>query len=201
MQQDWPTRSIMTRLACFAVMSLSAITLGACAALPDDAPIVEQLDNDTGATITRFGHPLELYRDTLVPHELGRFTFVAPFETNQAGSRELFLWVAVPVDSPPDADPPSVEVNGTALTLGKPGRDADFAGLRSTPYKLPTPWSSMYYYKIDASIVATLAGAHDLGVHVSEATRNGVVRTPFVLELGSETRLREFAARAQADSN
>jgi hypothetical protein len=185
----------MTRLVSFATLSLAAIMLGACAALPDDAPIVEQLDNDTGATITRFGHPLELYRDTLVPHALGRYTFVAPFETNQAGMRELYLWVAVPIDSPADAEPPSVEVNGKALMLGAPGRDAAFAGLRQSPYKLPTPWSSMYYYKIDAATVATLADARDLGVHVSEATRNGVVRTPFVLELGSENRLKEFAAR------
>jgi hypothetical protein len=185
----------MTRAARIATLSLAAIMLVACAALPDDAPILEQLDNDTGATVTRFGHPLELYRDTLVPHALGRYTFLAPFETNQAGKRELYLWVAVPIESPPDADPPSVEVDGKALTLGKPGRDADFAGLRQSPYKLPTPWSSMYYYKIDAATVATLAEARGLGVQVSEATRNGVVRTPFVVELGSETRLKDFAAR------
>ena len=141
-------------------MSLVAIILSACAALPDDAPIVEQLDSDTGATITRLGHPLELYRDTLVPHELGRFTFVAPFETNQAGKRELYLWLAVPIDSPPDSEPPSVEVNGKALTLAAPGRDADFAGLRHSPYKLPTPWSTMYYFKIDDAIAAKIGRAH-----------------------------------------
>jgi hypothetical protein len=185
----------MTRAARLATLSLAAIILGACAALPADAPVYEQLDAETGATITRLGHPVELYRDTLVPHGLGRFAFFAPFETNQMGTRELYLWIAVPVDSPADAEPPVVEVDGKALTLGAPGRAADFAGLRSSPYKLPTPWSSSYYWKIDAATVAALAQARTLGVQVSETTRNGPVRTPFVGEIGTDTPLKEFAAR------
>jgi hypothetical protein len=185
----------MTRVAGFATLSLVAFMLGGCAALPEDAPVVEQLDAETGATITRLGHPVELYRDTVVPHGLGRFAFVAPFETNQMGTRELYLWIAVPVESPPDAEPPAMTADGKPLPLGKPANSADFAGLRSSPYKLPTPWSSAFYYKIDASIVTTLAEARDLGLQVSETTRNGVVRTPFVGAIGADTPLKEFAAR------
>jgi hypothetical protein len=187
----------MTRLANFVGLSLIALTLGACAALPDDAPVVEQLDNETGTTVTRLGHPIELYRDTFVQDATGRFAFIGPFETNRMGTRELFLWLAAPIDSPADADPPTVEVNGTPLTLGPPGRAADLAGLRSSPYKIPTPWSSMYYYKIDGALLATLGEAHDLAIRVGESTKDGTIRTRFETKVDgdSNSRLREFVAR------
>ena len=146
----------MTRVKSFVGLSLAAFTLAGCAALPDDDAVVEQLDNETGATISRLGRPLELYRETFVQDSTGRFAFFGPFETNQMGTRELFLWLAVPIDSPADAEPPTVEVNGKPVTLGAAGRAADFAGLRTSPYKVPTPWSSMYYYKIELHGVGTL---------------------------------------------
>jgi hypothetical protein len=185
----------MTRVACFATLSLAALMLGACAALPDDAPVVEQLDPETGATVTRLGRPLELYRDTFTQDQTGRFAFVAPFETNQMGTRELYLWVAVPIESPRDAEPPAIEVNGKALALGAPARAADFAGLKQSPYKLPTPWSSTYYYKIDAPIVGLLGDARDLAVRVAEGTKDGTIRTSFASPVSADPRLKEFAAR------
>ena len=185
----------MTRVLRFTTVSLAALMVSACAALPDDAPVLEQLDPETGATVTRLGHPIELYRETFVKDATGRFAFVAPFETNQMGNRELFLWVAAPLESPADAAPPTVEVDGAPLMLGAPGRAADFAGLKQSPYKIPTPWSSMYYYKVDAGIMATVTGAHDLTVRVAESTKDGVVRTRFATQVGADSALREFAAR------
>ena len=175
--------------------SLVAISLGACAALPDDAPVVEQLDADTGATVARLGRPVELYRDTFVQDATGRFAFLGPFETNQMGTRALFLWLAVPIESPADAEPPTVEVNGKPLELGAPGRAADFAALKTSPYKIPTPWSSMYYYKIDAEIARTLGGAATLAVSVGESTKDGTIRTAFKNQIGGDPRLATFAAR------
>ena len=187
----------MTRVARFTTVSLTALMFSACAALPDDAPVVEQLDPDTGATVTRLGHPIELYRETFVKDATGRFAFVGPFETNQMGNRELFLWVAAPIESPANADPPTVEADGRALALGAPGRSADFAGLKQSPYRIPTPWSSMYYYKVDAAIMATVTGAHDLTVRVAEPTKDGVIRTRFATQVGADSALKEFAARQQ----
>lgn len=185
----------MTRVAGFAALSLAALMLAGCAALPDDAPVVEQLDAETGATITRLGHPVELYRETPVLDASGRFAFLAPFETNQMGTRDLYLWIAVPIESPPDAAPPSVTLDGNALTLAPPGRAADFAGLESSPYKLPTPWSSAYYYKVDAATIGRLGDAHDLAIAVAEPTKEGIVRTPFAAKAGADSPLKEFAAR------
>jgi hypothetical protein len=177
------------------MLALTAVMLGACASLPDDSAVVEQLDNDTGATITRLGRPIELYRETFRQDAAGRFAFLGPFETNQMGQRELFLWIALPVDAAESSDPPSIEVNGTALTLEPAGRGADFAGLKAAPYKIPTPWIAMYYYKIDAAVAAQLAEAHDLTIHVLESTKNGMVKTEYAAQIGADARLREFANR------
>jgi hypothetical protein len=125
----------------------------------------------------------------------GRFAFFAPFETNQMGTRDLYLWIAVPIESPPGAEAPGVAVNGTALTLASPGRAADFAGLRHSPYKLPTPWSSAYYFRIDAATVGLLADARSVSIEVAEATKEGTVRTPFATQVADDPRLREFASR------
>jgi len=176
-------------------MSLAALMLGACAALPDDSPVVEQLDPDTGATVTRLGRPVELYRDTFTQDQTGRFAFIAPFETNQMGARQLFLWIAVPIESPQDAEPPTIEVNGKALALGAPAHGADFAGLKQSPYKLPTPWSSAWYFKIDPSIVGTLGDARDIALRVAEGTKDGIMRTSFASQVSADPRLKEFAAR------
>jgi hypothetical protein len=169
--------------------------LGGCAALPDDAPVVEQLDTETGATVTRFGHPFELYREALVQDDAAnRFAFIGPFETNQMGQRELFLWVAVPVEPAPNVVP-TVEVNGKLLELGAPGRSADFAGLHKSPYKNPTPWSVMYYFKLDAAAAAELGDAADLRIDTLEPGKLAPVKAHFIGKVGADTRFKEFAAR------
>jgi hypothetical protein len=184
----------MTRPLGFIAMSLLALALGGCAALPDDSPVVEQLDAETGATVARLGRPIELYRENFVQDASGRFAFIGPFETNQMGNRELYLWVAVPIESPAGSEPPAVELDGNPLALGTPGRAADFAGLRSSPYKIPTPWSSMYYYKVDAALVSALGDARGVTVRVSEPAKEGTTRASFAAPIGTDPRLREFAA-------
>jgi hypothetical protein len=184
----------MTRPLRFIAISILALALGACAAVPNDSPVVEQLDAETGATVARIGRPLELFRETFAQDATARFAFIGPFETNQMGTRELYLWVAVPVESPAGSEPLTVEVDGQPVALGTPGRQADFAGLRTSPYKIPTPWSAMYYYKIDTALVGTLGEARSVTVRVSEAAKEGTVRTTFTAETGADPRLRDFAA-------
>jgi hypothetical protein len=73
-----------------AFVRLFTVLLAACAALPDDAPVVEQLDTETGNTIARLGRPIELYRETFTQDATSRFAFIGPFETNQMGKRDSF---------------------------------------------------------------------------------------------------------------
>ena len=169
--------------------------LGACASLPDDAPVVEQLEVETGVTVTRLGHPIELYRETFRQDAAGRFAFLGPFETNLMGSRESFLWISVPMEVTPALVVPVVEVDGVALALGAPGLAADFAGLHGVPYKIPTPWNAKYFFKIDATIIQRLAEAKTLTINVTENTGTGTIKTEFAAQVSGDARLREFAAR------
>jgi hypothetical protein len=203
MQQECLLDSIMTSRrgiqtawsqARFVLAIVAASLLASCAALPDDAPVVEQLDPETGVTIARLGKPIELYRETFLQDPAGRFAFLGPFETNLMGQRELFLWIAVPAE-PASNLVPTIEVNGTPLTLSEPGRSADFAGVHKSPYKIPTPWSAMFYFKIDAAVVAQLGDATQLAVRVIEPAKNGTVKTLFATEVAADPRLKEFVNR------
>jgi hypothetical protein len=172
--------------------SVATATFTGCAALPEDAPVMEQLDEQTGITIGRLGKPIELYRETFQRDPAGRFAFLAPFETNSMGRRELFLWVAIPVTIA-EGTQPDVELNGKALPLGIPVRSAEAAGLSSSPYRIPTPWSAMFYYRVDAELIAKLSEAGTLAVRVSEAAKEATVITVFAATV-ADTRLKEFAA-------
>jgi len=178
----------------FTLIAAAAALLGGCAALPDDAPIVEQLDTETGTTVTRLGHPVELYRETFLQESAGRFGFIGPFETNLMGQRELFVWLAVPIEPMPDAVP-TIEVNGTALTLGVPGRTADFAGLHKSPYKIPTPWSATYYFKVDEAVIAQLGEATAVSVRVVEPGKNGPIKALFAVKFTADPPFKDFITR------
>jgi hypothetical protein len=182
------------RSARIAFVALFTVLLAACATLPDDAPVVEQLDTDTGNTVARLGRPIELYRETFTQDATSRFAFIGPFETNQMGKRDLFLWVAVPIEPVPDSIP-SIEVNGAPLTFAASGRSADFAGVRKSPYKISTPWSAVYYFKASPDVIARLGDASDISVRVVETGKNGPVQSLFAAKVQGDGRLKEFASR------
>jgi hypothetical protein len=191
------SRSVLTTLFRgwrLVVVAAASSLLGACAALPDDASVAEQLEPETGTTVTRLGRPVELYRETFQKDPAGRFSFIGPFETNLMGKRELFVWLAVPIEPVSDSIP-VVEVNGTVLSLGSPGRSADFATLHGSPYKIPTPWSAMYYFKVDETVVARLGEATNIAVRVLEVGKDGPIKTLFAARIETDTRLKDFAAR------
>ena len=190
------SKTAMQRGRFLFVNLFAATLLAACAAVPDDAPVVEKLDTDTGLTVARLGRPVEMYRETFLKEASGRFSFIGPFETNQMGTRELFLWAAIPIELTEQDALPVIEVNGQPLVLGSPGRKPDFAGLTRSPYKIPTPWSSMYYYRVDQALVEKLGEAVDLTIRLTEPTRDGPVKTVFAVKLEpGDARLRDFANR------
>jgi len=169
--------------------------LAGCAALPDDAPYVEELDEDTGLTVARLGRPIELYRELFRKVQTERFGFIGPFETNQMGKRELFLWVATPHEGDNLPPPPKVTLDGKVLELGTPGRTPDFAGLLAPPYRIPTPWIASFYFRIDAATVEQLGAAQNVSVELTEDTRNGQVTAQYQAQVGDDPRLRAFSSR------
>lgn len=186
----------MTSRRGFALTVIATALLASCASVPDDAPVVEKLDQETGLTIVRLGRPVEVYRENLLRDPLGRFAFIAPFETNQMGTREVFLWISIPVELTEQSAPPVLEVNGNPLALGTPGRKPEFAGLMRSPYKIPTPWSAMFYYRADAALIDALGEAKSITLRIAEPKREGSVESTFSAELEpGDPRLRDFAAR------
>jgi hypothetical protein len=177
------------------LIALIVLALNACATLPTDQPVYEELDADTGVTIARIGKPVELYREAVPSVYTDRFAFLAPFETNQMGTRETFLWLAVPTDPTLAESVPTLDVDGSAIALGTPGRQPEFAGLAKSPYKVPAPWSVMYYFKADHELVARLGAARSLTIHMMEPTKNGPVEAQFTVTIVDDPRLKEFAAR------
>lgn len=183
----------MTRRRNFLLAAVVAC-LTACASMPDDAPVVEQLDEDTGLTVARLGKPLELYRENFRQDTAGKFAFFGPFETNQMGRRETYLWIALPLEKSDSPATPIVTVNGARLALGEPGRAADAAGLRKPPYKIPMSWIAMFYYRIDDATIATLGEARSIKVQITENVASGPLTTDYSSQLAGDTRLQDFAA-------
>ena len=163
-----------------ALFLLCASTLlAACAALPNDAPVVEQIDEETGVTIPRLGKPVELYQETISRAAFGRFGFLGPFETNQMGKREMFLMIALPLDEKSEPGTPELRVDGTELALGEMGRSPDFAGLKQSPYKLSTPWIALFYFRAGDDTIARLGKGGHITVRITEKTPRGPVDTEY----------------------
>jgi hypothetical protein len=177
------------------LLALLTTLLASCASLPNDDPVVEQLDDQTGLTIARLGKPLELYRETFRKETSGKFAFLGPFETNQQGKRELYLWVALPLEDPAADVTPVYLVNGKPLNLGTAGRDADSAGLRQSPYRIPTAWIAMFYYRVEHDVIAQLGEASSIRIQTVEETKAGPAKTNYSIDVGQDPRLRAFSSR------
>lgn len=154
------------RLACGLLSALlSGAWLSGCATLPDNA-VQERLDERTGTTVTALQRALELVSTAPRRGQSDPFAYLAPFETNRMGTREIYLWVAVPNESR-DVTAPQVELDGTPLSLRSLGSDPQTIGLAAFPYATPAPWSSVTLFALDAPALQTLAAAATLEISVS----------------------------------
>ena len=141
--------------------------LAGCASVPENA-VSERLDERTGTTVTTMQKPIELVSTEPRGSNSDPFAYLAPFETNRMGRRELFLWIAVP-DERGGASAPVLLVGGAPLPAHPLGPDARAAGLGAFPYASPAPWSAVHAFAIDAPALATLAAASALDVTVRYA--------------------------------
>jgi hypothetical protein len=157
----WSTTLALLAGACLLPM------LAGCAAVPGNT-VAEQLDERTGTTVTRIERPLELVSTEPRGSNTDPFAYVAPFETNRMGQRELYLWVAVP-DERGGARPPVVLAGTETLRMTPRGADAKALGLAAFPYPNPAPWSAVNVYSIDESTLRALASAGSIEVSVRYA--------------------------------
>ncbi len=179
------TRSVPVDFQHFAMLA-SLLTLGACASTPRE-PVSETLDPATATTVTVLTAPIELFSQ--MPRTQGNdpFAYLAPFETDRQGERDLYLWVSTPVtDQAPTA--PRILCNGEPLELQPLGNDAagtpapgagaqvnvDLAqiNLSRAPYQAPVPWSAQWYFRLPPEALKCLAGAEGVALETRAAGGN-----------------------------
>jgi len=168
-----------------------AVLIAGCASMPATQPVAEKLDPDTATTVTVLSQPIELFSQTSRAKQTDPFAYVAPFETNRMGSRELFLWVSTP-QAQGQLTQPQVMCNGQALSLQplsqemgagvaqEAGKGGDFAGvgadgkairvdlsklsLSRAPYSAPVPWGTQWYFKLSEDGLKCLATAEGISL-------------------------------------
>jgi hypothetical protein len=178
------------------VGGLVAVLLAGCASMPPTEPVAEKLDPDTATTVTVLSQPIELFSQTSRAKQTDPFAYIAPFETNKMGSRELFLWVSTP-QAQGQLTQPTVNCNGQALSLeplsqemgagvaAEVNKGGDFGGigadgkairvdlsklsLSRAPYNAPVPWGTQWYFKLSEDGLKCLAGAEGISLEAKAA--------------------------------
>jgi hypothetical protein len=185
----------MKKLKGFGVSGLVLALVGGCAALPPAEPVAEKLDPDTAVTVTVLSQPIELYSQSSRTKQTDPFAYIAPFETNRMGSKELFLWVSTP-QAQGVLTQPLVMCNGQAVSLQplaqegtgvvqEAGKGGDFGGigadgkairvdlsklsLSRAPYSAPVPWGTQWYFKLSEEGLKCLAAAEAVSLQAKAA--------------------------------
>lgn len=180
---------------CAATLSVTlAALVGACASTPSE-PVSEKLDPDTATTVTILSRPIELLSQTTRSKQTDPFAYIAPFETNRMGARDLFLWVSTP-QAQGQLTEPQVICNGQPLSLqpldpengpvsssAAPGDNVAAGGslnapvkvdlsrlsLSRAPYESPVPWSTQWYFRLPADSLKCLADAEGISLEAQAA--------------------------------
>jgi hypothetical protein len=175
-------------------VGLAMVLVAGCASLPPTEPVAEKLDPDTATTVTVLSQPIELFSQTSRAKQTDPFAYIAPFETNRMGSKQLFLWVSTPQAQGALAQP-QVTCNGKALDLqplnqdgagvADAGKGGDFAGvgadgkavrvdlsklnLSRAPYNAPVPWGTQWYFRLSEDGLKCLAETEGVSLEAKAA--------------------------------
>jgi len=168
--------------------------LGACATVQSE-PVSEKLDPDTATTVTVLSEPVELFSQSSRNKQTDPFAYLAPFETNRMGKRDLFLWVSTPQAQGALAQP-TVVCNGQpivlqplnqdgAATVTDAGKGGDFGGMSASgaaikvdlsklslsraPYNSPVPWGTQWYFRLSEDGLKCLAGSESISLEAKAA--------------------------------
>lgn len=151
-----------TTVASVAIFLGFGLTLSGCATEPTDADN-QRLDTNTGTTVTLMPKPVELVIDKSRGPKTDPFAYLAPFETNRMGSHELYLWISAPqVDGALDV--PQVFCGDAPIALEKYDGGLREMGLSGGPYKMPTPWSTQWYFRLSGEVLDCFAAASRIRV-------------------------------------
>ena len=147
--------------------SILLLLLCACAAAP--GPHVEdKLDARTGSTVSVIPDPLELLTSTYFGVRTGAFAYLGPFETDQMGTRALFLWVLVPHDVSSSVVP-VIRCDDNPVSLPLQSGSLGDMGIAEPPYEPPDPWGTQWYFALDDTTLSCFAHAHAITVDIPNA--------------------------------
>ena len=168
--------------------------MAGCASMPPTEPVAEKLDPDTATTVTVLSNPIELYSQSSRSKQTDPFAYIAPFETNRMGSKELFLWVSTP-QAQGALTQPQVMCNGQVMELkplvqdgvavAEAGKGGDFGevgadgkaikvdlsklSLSRAPYEAPVPWGTQWYFRLSEDGLKCLAEAEGVSLQAKAA--------------------------------
>jgi hypothetical protein len=151
---------------CLAVLPAAALL--ACASTPADQ-LVDRLDPDTATTVTVVAQPVQLITETPRGGAGDPFAYVAPFETDRAGTRDLYLWVSAPQNTGP-IDTPKLLCDGRILALKSIPSDLSQIQLAKPPYSVPGPFSSQWYYALPRESLDCLGTAQGITIETAPLT-------------------------------
>jgi hypothetical protein len=144
---------------------LPAVALLACAATAADQ-LLDRLDPDTATTVTVVAQPVQLITETPRGGAGDPFAYIAPFETDRAGNRALYLWVSAPQNTGP-IDAPKLFCDGRVLALQSIPSDLSQLQLAKPPYAVPGPFSSQWYYALPRESLECLGAAQGVSLETT----------------------------------
>ena len=189
------TLNLCTCLARFTTCVAFAMALSGCAVAPVEQA-VERLDETTGTTVTVMPRPVELVIEQPRGPNTNHFASFAPFETNQMGTHELFLWVSAPQMDEGDVKVTQVYCGDAVIDLEAIDADMKRIGLSKPPYKMPVPWSRQWFFKLSSEALNCFAQAG----HIKIVTQGSAPESDsFLAESPALTGLNAFATRLRTD--
>ncbi|HUN26562.1 MAG TPA: hypothetical protein VMU67_09645 [Steroidobacteraceae bacterium] len=144
-----------------AAVALAALLLAACAVAPPQ--VAERLDTRTGVTIIALSRPIELITERNRGPLRDPYAFLGPFDTDQMGHRDLYLWVSVPEDN---GIPIAVEVQCDGHLLALPSAERVPSGLEASgpPYQSVVPTGRARYFHLPQPALRCLASARRIAI-------------------------------------
>ena len=146
------------------LITSALLVMSGCTAGPGP-PVHDKLDAKTGATVSVMPEPLELLPSGYIGTHGGAFAFLGPFEIDQMGTRTLYLWVLVPHDVSSTVVP-VIHCNDGTVTL--PIKSAGLAEMRlaQSPYGMPDPWGTPWYFALDDPTLVCFAHARTITLDI-----------------------------------
>jgi hypothetical protein len=150
---------------------LTLLVIAACAG--NGGQILERMDSETGATITRASAPFVMYRDMSAKSAFGReYVYVGPVQVNNMGERRHYLWLGIwgTSDSADRSDTMAnfetivFYADGEPLNLEVTGWTPGVIGASDSVYVQPVASALGGYYRVTTDQLRLIAASRDLEI-------------------------------------